>query len=64
MTTEQLHIAYCPERVLPGRIMQELIHNDRVVGGLTPEAADAGKDFYASFCKGALLATTARTAEW
>ena len=42
--------------------MQELIHNDRVIGGLTPEAADAGKDFYASFCR-VLLATTARTAE-
>ncbi len=63
LTTDQVQIAYCPERVLPGRIMQELIHNDRVIGGLTPEAADAGKDFYASFCKGALLATTARTAE-
>ena len=63
LTTDQLHIAYCPERVLPGRIMQELIHNDRVIGGLTPEAASAGKEFYASFCKGALLATTAHTAE-
>jgi UDP-N-acetyl-D-mannosaminuronic acid dehydrogenase len=60
---DQLHIAYCPERVLPGRILQELISNDRVIGGLTPAAADAGKAFYATFCRGQLLTTTARTAE-
>jgi UDP-N-acetyl-D-mannosaminuronic acid dehydrogenase len=63
LNSEQLHIAYCPERVLPGRILQELISNDRVIGGLTPAAAEAGKAFYATFCKGELLATTARTAE-
>jgi len=63
LNNEQLHIAYCPERVLPGRILQELISNDRVIGGLTPEAAEAGRAFYASFCQGKLLATTARTAE-
>ena len=63
LNSEQLHIAYCPERVLPGRILQELISNDRVIGGLTSAAAEAGKAFYASFCQGALLATTARTAE-
>jgi UDP-N-acetyl-D-mannosaminuronic acid dehydrogenase len=49
--------------VLPGRILQELIHNDRVIGGLTPSAAEAGKAFYASFCQGQLLTTTATTAE-
>ena len=63
LNREQLHIAYCPERVLPGRILQELISNDRVIGGLTPAAAAAGKAFYACFCQGELLATTARTAE-
>ncbi len=63
LSSEQLHIAYCPERVLPGRILQELISNDRVIGGLTPAAAAAGKAFYASFCQGELLATKARTAE-
>ncbi len=63
LNTDQLHIAYCPERVLPGRILQELVSNDRVIGGLTPEAAAAGKAFYATFCQGALLTTTARTAE-
>ena len=60
---QQIHLAYCPERVLPGRILQELISNDRVIGGLTPAAADAGKAFYATFCRGALLTTTAATAE-
>jgi UDP-N-acetyl-D-mannosaminuronic acid dehydrogenase len=63
LNSDQLHIAYCPERVLPGRILQELISNDRVIGGLTPAAAEAGKAFYATFCKGELLSTNARTAE-
>ena len=48
---EQIHVAYCPERVLPGRILQELISNDRVIGGLTAAAAEAGKAFYATFCR-------------
>ncbi len=63
LKSEELHIAYCPERVLPGRILQELVSNNRVIGGLTPAAAEAGQAFYASFCQGELLATTARTAE-
>ena len=63
LNTDQLDIAYCPERVLPGRILQELVSNDRVIGGLTPQAADAGKAFFATFCQGELLTTTARTAE-
>ena len=61
--SEQINIAYCPERVLPGRILKELISNDRVIGGLTPMAAEAGKVFYATFCQGELLTTTCRTAE-
>ncbi len=63
LSIDQLHIAYCPERVLPGRILQELISNDRIIGGLTPAASEAGKTFYASFCQGELLTTSARTAE-
>ena len=63
LSSEQLQIAYCPERVLPGRILEELIYNDRVIGGLIPSAAEAGQAFYASFCQGDLLTTTARTAE-
>ena len=60
---DQFNIAYCPERVLPGSILQELISNDRVIGGLTPSAAQAGQAFYSTFCQGKLLSTTARTAE-
>ncbi|MDA7676997.1 UDP-N-acetyl-D-mannosamine dehydrogenase [bacterium] len=63
LNIDQLHIAYCPERVLPGRILKELISNDRVIGGLTPNAAKAAQDFYATFCQGDLFSTTARTAE-
>lgn len=58
-----VHIAYCPERVLPGKIMHELIENDRVVGGLTTEATQVVADFYRSFVRGAVLETDARTAE-
>lgn len=60
---DQIHVAYCPERVLPGKILQELISNDRVIGGHTPAAAEAGQTFYATFCEGQLLTTTARIAE-
>ena len=63
LNSDQLHIAYCPERVLPGRILQELISNDRVIGGLTSAAAEAGKAFYATVCQSDLFTTTARTAE-
>jgi UDP-N-acetyl-D-mannosaminuronic acid dehydrogenase len=58
-----LHFAHCPERVLPGRVMIELVTNDRIVGGLTPEAAEAAKDLYSVFCQGEILLTDAVTAE-
>jgi len=58
-----IHIAYCPERVLPGRIMTELVENDRVVGGLTAAATEAVSAFYRSFVRGAVLETDAKTAE-
>jgi UDP-N-acetyl-D-mannosaminuronic acid dehydrogenase len=58
-----IHVAHCPERVLPGRIMIELVTNDRIVGGLTPEAADLAKSLYAVFCQGEILVTDAATAE-
>lgn len=61
--TEVLSIAHCPERVLPGRIMIELTENDRIVGGLTPEATDRVADFYRQFVTGEVLRTTARAAE-
>jgi UDP-N-acetyl-D-mannosaminuronic acid dehydrogenase len=59
----QVHMAYCPERVLPGKIMTELVENDRVVGGLTPQATEAVSAFYRSFVHGSVLETDAKTAE-
>ena len=59
----QVYVAYCPERVLPGKIMTELVENDRVVGGLTPEATKAVSSFYKTFVRGAVLETDAATAE-
>lgn len=56
-------VAHCPERVLPGKILMELITNDRVVGGITPECAQQAADFYKKFVSGACLLTNARTAE-
>ncbi|PFG44335.1 UDP-N-acetyl-D-mannosaminuronic acid dehydrogenase [Isoptericola jiangsuensis] len=61
--TAQIHVAHCPERVLPGRVMIELVTNDRIVGGLTPEAAERAKELYAVFCQGEILLTDAVTAE-
>jgi UDP-N-acetyl-D-mannosaminuronic acid dehydrogenase len=61
--TSKLFIAHCPERVLPGHIMRELVENDRIVGGLTPEATEQTVKFYKTFVSGAVLSTDARTAE-
>lgn len=58
-----VHLAYCPERVLPGKIMVELVENDRVVGGLTLEATKAVSAFYRTFVRGEVLETDAPTAE-
>ena len=60
---DKIHIAYCPERVLPGNVIFELVNNDRVIGGLTPEAAEKASAFYSKFVKGKLHVTNARTAE-
>jgi len=57
------HLCYSPERVLPGQIMQELIENARVVGGITKESAQAGQDLYEIFVTGRILKTDATTAE-
>lgn len=61
--SERIHIAHCPERVLPGKVMRELVTNDRIVGGLTTEAAERAKSLYETFCRGEILLTDARTAE-
>ncbi|WP_230010469.1 UDP-N-acetyl-D-mannosamine dehydrogenase, partial [Microbacterium sp. Bi128] len=56
-------LAHCPERVLPGKVMIELVTNDRIVGGITRRAADLAKDLYAVFCQGEILITDDVTAE-
>ena len=61
--TADIKIAYCPERVLPGRIIHELVENDRIIGGLTEQCAEVAKEFYAVFVRGERLITNARTAE-
>ncbi|MFZ3452653.1 UDP-N-acetyl-D-mannosamine dehydrogenase [Arthrobacter sp. 7Tela_A1] len=58
-----LHVAHCPERVLPGRVMVELVTNDRIVGGLTAAAAEMARDLYSVFCEGSMHVTDAKTAE-
>lgn len=58
-----LHIAHSPERVLPGRILAELVSNDRVIGGLTVEAAERALDIYQTFVQGDIYLTDATTAE-
>lgn len=60
---DKLFIAYCPERVLPGNVMYELVHNDRVIGGINQESTEKAVSFYSKFIKGALHKTNARTAE-
>ncbi len=59
----EIYIAYCPERILPGNVVYELVHNDRVIGGLTPESTDKAIAFYSQFVQGSLHKTDCRTAE-
>ena len=59
----KIFVAHCPERVLPGHIMRELVENDRIVGGTTPEATEVTVAFYKTFVEGEVLATDAKTAE-
>lgn len=58
-----INVAYCPERVLPGRIMSELVENDRVIGGVTPGCSTRSQAFYKTFVEGKCVATDSRTAE-
>ncbi|MGB4341678.1 MAG: UDP-N-acetyl-D-mannosamine dehydrogenase [Dysgonamonadaceae bacterium] len=60
---DNIHIAYCPERVLPGNVIYELVHNDRVIGGIDAESTEKAIAFYRQFVKGELHKTNARTAE-
>lgn len=59
----EIYMAYCPERVLPGNVMYELVNNDRVIGGIDKISTQKAIDFYSKYVKGQLHATNARTAE-
>lgn len=59
----KVYIAYCPERVLPGNVIYELVHNDRVIGGINPESTEKAIGFYSQFVQGKLHKTNAKTAE-
>ena len=60
---DDIHVAYCPERVLPGRILTELIENDRIVGGVSDRSTAAAVNFYEKFVRGDVHSTSARAAE-
>lgn len=60
---QDFYLTYSPERVMPGQILQELIENARVVGGVNPNSAEAGRDLYTTFVRGEILMTDATTAE-
>lgn len=62
-SSPDVHVAYCPERVLPGNVITELVENDRVIGGLTPACAAAAVEIYRLLVTGELITTDARTAE-
>lgn len=60
---DKIHVAYCPERVLPGNVIYELVHNDRVIGGMHEESTKKAMDFYSQFVQGTLHPTNCKTAE-
>ena len=61
--TSDVFIAYCPERVLPGQVLKELVENGRVIGGITKKCSEKAVTFYKSFVQGELVVTNSRTAE-
>ncbi|MGL4522446.1 MAG: nucleotide sugar dehydrogenase [Bacilli bacterium] len=60
---EDVYLVHCPERVLPGQILHELVHNNRIVGGITPACTEAGAKVYELFVEGEIVKTDAKTAE-
>jgi len=60
---KDFYLAHCPERVLPGNILREIIENDRIIGGMTPESAQKARELYSSFVSGRIFLTDATTAE-
>lgn len=62
-SADDFHFAHCPERILPGQMLKELVTNDRIAGGLSPEASERAKVLYEIFCSAEIFVTDARTAE-
>ncbi len=60
---KDLFLSHCPERVLPGQILEELVNNNRIIGGVTPQCAKKASDVYKQFVKGEIMLTEAKTAE-
>lgn len=60
---EDVYLVHCPERVLPGQILHELVHNNRIVGGITSTCAEKGAEVYRTFVEGEIVLTDAKTAE-
>ncbi|RBQ22788.1 UDP-N-acetyl-D-mannosamine dehydrogenase [Candidatus Methanobinarius endosymbioticus] len=60
---KDIYLAHCPERVIPGNIIEELVNNDRIIGGVTSECSDKAADVYKIFVKGNIMKTEAKTAE-
>ena len=60
---KDLYLAHCSERVLPGKILKELVHNDRIIGGITPECSKKASEVYGQFVEGNIMLTEAKTAE-
>ena len=60
---KEIYVAHCPERVIPGKVLQELVENDRVIGGIDQASTAITKEFYSTFVAGEILETNARTAE-
>lgn len=59
----EVFFAHCPERVLPGRILYEIVHNDRIVGGINQKSSELARDVYSEICQGEIVLTDSRTAE-
>lgn len=60
---EDIYLVHCPERVMPGQILHEMVYNNRIIGGITPKCTEKGAELYSIFVKGELIKTEAKTAE-
>ena len=63
LSLKEIYLSYCPERVLPGNILEELVKNNRIIGGINIDSAKKTKQIYQTFCKGKIELTNTKTAE-